>query len=119
MADAFVYDKAKYHYDGDFPSDLESEQGFVHTGMFLAWIVERNFYNNEWFGPEMATYLKAIKNREMTGAKFFEACDGVFLDSMLNVEGNAFAHHYFEFGRGEYLRDYAKALVVPNGLPTI
>jgi hypothetical protein len=119
MSEPFVYDKAKYHYEGDFPDDLEAAQGFVHTGMFLGWIIERNFYSTEWFGPELASYVIAVKNRELSGPKFFEACDGVFLDTMLNVEGNAFAHHYFEFGRGKYLRDYAEVLVVPNGLSTI
>src|ERR1044072_7581684 len=26
-----VYDKAKWHYTGDFPDDLEPFQGYVHT----------------------------------------------------------------------------------------
>ncbi len=119
MTKPFVYDKAKYHYDGDFPDELEESQGFVHTGMFLGWVIERGLYDTAWFGPEMTSYITAFKKREISGAKLFEACDGVFLDTMLNVEGNAFAHHYFEFGRGKYLRDYAEILVVPNGLPTV
>jgi hypothetical protein len=40
----------------------------------------RAIYNTEWFGPEMPSYVTAVKNREMSGPKFFEACDGVFLD---------------------------------------
>jgi hypothetical protein len=31
-----VYDKAKWHYEGDFPNELSRKQGFVHTGMFVA-----------------------------------------------------------------------------------
>ena len=42
MADPFVYDKAKYHYSGDYPPDLPDEQAFVHTGFYLAWIIDRN-----------------------------------------------------------------------------
>jgi hypothetical protein len=89
MAEPFVYDKAKYHFDGNFPADLEPEQGFVHTGMFLGWIVDHDLYDNEWFGPEMRSYLDAFKNRELTGPKLFEACDGVLLNDMLTPEGNA------------------------------
>jgi hypothetical protein len=29
-----VYDKAKWHYDGDFPNELDVSHGFVHTGIF-------------------------------------------------------------------------------------
>src|SRR5205814_4546138 len=79
MAEPYVYDKAKYHYDGTFPEDLEPEQGFVHTGMFLGWIVDHDLYDTDWFGPEMRSYIDAFKNRELTGPKLFEACDGVLL----------------------------------------
>src|SRR5262245_20687641 len=32
-----VYDKAKYHYDGDYPKGLPRPQAFVHTGMLIGW----------------------------------------------------------------------------------
>jgi hypothetical protein len=35
-----VYDKAKWHFDGDFPKELDDFQGYVHTGMFLGWLVD-------------------------------------------------------------------------------
>jgi hypothetical protein len=40
----FVYDKAKCHYDGEFPQGLPHEQGFVHTGMFLGWVIDSEMY---------------------------------------------------------------------------
>src|SRR6478735_390289 len=40
-----VYDKAKWHYEGDFPSNLSEKQAFVHTGMYLGWIIEENLYS--------------------------------------------------------------------------
>lgn len=116
MAEQIVYDKAKYHYDGDFPADLEIEQGFVHTGMFLGWIIEHDLYS-EWFGKELAGYVAALKARDMTGAKVFEACDGVFMEDMLSEEGNRFAQYYFDFERGKYLSDYVELL--GQDLPTI
>jgi len=116
MADPVVYDKAKYHYDGNFPAELEIEQGFVHTGMFLGWIIDNDLYS-EWFGKELGGYAAAFKARDMTGAKVFEACDGVFMEDMLSEEGNGFAQYYFDFERGKYLRDYGELLA--KGLPTI
>jgi hypothetical protein len=116
MAEPLVYDKAKYHYDGNFPDDLEPEQGFVHTGMFLGWIIDHDLYS-DWFGPEMRGYISAFKSRDMTGAKVFEACDGVLVDDMLTDEGNAFARDYFDFERGKYLADYSELLT--KGLPSM
>ena len=116
MVGPVVYNKAKYHYDGDFPADLEIEQGFVHTGMFLGWIIDHDLYS-DWFGKELSGYVAAFKNRDITGAKLFEACDGVLTDDMLTDEGNAFAKDYFDFERGKYLGDYGELL--GKGLPTI
>ena len=116
MADPYVYDKAKYHYDGNFPDDLEAEQGFVHTGMFLGWIVDHDLYS-DWFGPDMRGYISAFKDRELTGAKLFEMCDGVLVDDMLTDEGNAFARDYFDFERGKYLGDYSELLT--KGSPSM
>jgi len=41
MPDEIVYDKAKYHLDGVFPA----EQSFIHTGMFLGWVLDRDLYS--------------------------------------------------------------------------
>lgn len=62
-------------------------------------------------------YIASFKAREMTGARVYEyACDGVLLDDMLNAEGNAFAHHYFDLESGEYIYDYEELLA--RGLPS-
>jgi hypothetical protein len=49
MPDEIVYDKAKYHLVGVFPA----EQSFIHTGMFLGWVLDRDLYS-EWFGQEFS-----------------------------------------------------------------
>jgi hypothetical protein len=72
---------------------------------------------SEWFGKELGGYVAAFKARDVTGAKVFEACDGVFMEDMLSEEGNGFAQYYFDFERGQYLRDYGELLA--KGLPTI
>lgn len=43
--DTVICDKAKYHYEGDFPKDLPIEQVFVHTEMFLGWVIENNLFS--------------------------------------------------------------------------
>jgi hypothetical protein len=115
MAEPYVYDKAKYHYGGNYPEDLPEEQAFVHTGMFLGWVIDNDLYSN-WFKEEMEGYIAAFKAREMTGAKVYEECDGAFVDDMLNEEGNAFAQAYFDFEKGKYIYDYEELLA--RGLPS-
>ena len=107
--DPFVYDKAKYHYDGEFSQELPQEQGFVHTGMFLGWVIDSQMYSEE-FKQDLDEYIVAFRARGMTGPKVFEACDGVLMDDMLSDEGNSFAQDYFVLGRGNYLRDYMELL---------
>ncbi|MBN8465403.1 hypothetical protein JYJ95_02695 [Corallococcus exiguus] len=34
-----AYDKAKWHYEGEYPTGLSKQQAFVHTGMFIAWAI--------------------------------------------------------------------------------
>ena len=116
MNEPAVYDKASWHYDGDYPADLAQEQAFVHSGMFLGWIIDHDL-NSDWFKEELESYISAFKKREMTGPKVFEACDGVLMADMLSDEGNAFAEYYFDFKNSAYLRDYSKVLGV--GLPTL
>ena len=109
MANPVVYDKAKWHYGGDYPADFPISQAFVHTGMFLAWIVDHDLYSPE-FAEEFAQEIAAVKTRTMSGAQLLEAADGVFADDMLSEEGNAFTRDYFDFEHGAYLSDYQETL---------
>jgi hypothetical protein len=118
MKNTIVYDKAKYHYDGNFPKDLPIEQGFVHTGMFLGWILENDLYNQDFFQEIGLTDAVArFKKREITGTKVYEELDGSLTDEDLNEEGNKFAQFYFDFSKGEYQHDYARVFV--GDLPSI
>ncbi len=117
MTESYVYDKAEYHYDGEYPENLPEEQAFVHTGMFLGWILDNDLHSVD-FWQDSAGYIASFKAREMTGAQVYEyACDGVLLDEELSEDGNAFAHDYFDFGREQYLKDYDELLA--RGLPSI
>ncbi len=112
-----VYDKAKWHYDGEFPSELDESQGFVHTGMFLGWLVDNDLMSEE-FNSDFEDDIRDFKSQELTGAQIFErCCDGVLMLEDISEPGNRFALHYFDFDKGQYLVDYETLLA--KGLPTM
>ncbi len=115
MTRSHVYDKAKWHYQGEYPPDLPIEQAFVHTGMFLGWIIDQGLYSEE-FEEDSAEQIDAFKRRGVTGPQIYGYHDGVLIDDMLSDEGNRFARHYFEFETGQYLVDYEELLA--RGLPS-
>lgn len=86
---AIVYDKAKYHYGGQFPPDQTIEQAMVHTGMYLGWVIDTELYSGE-LAEERET-IDAFKARRITGPEVYRRCGACFTESMLNEEGNAFS----------------------------
>lgn len=104
-----VYDKAEYHADGDFPEGLDERQAFVHTGLYLGWIIERGLHSQQ-FARDFGDLVRRFRARELTGPQVYEACDGVLLDEMLSDEGNAFTAAYFDFEGGDFLGDYEETL---------
>lgn len=115
MVESIVYDKAKYHYDGNYPKGLPEEKAFVHTGMFLGWIIDQGFYSEEF--AQEAEQIELFRQRKITGAKVYEWWDGALVDDMLNEEGNAFTQYYFDFQKGMYLEDYDEVLA--GDLPSL
>lgn len=105
-----VYDKAKWHYEGDFPEGLDKYQGYVHTGMFVGWLLDNGLMSDEFkddLGPEIALFRK----RELTGAQIFQrCCDGTLLPEDISELGNRFTAAYFNLETGQYLADYEKTL---------
>jgi hypothetical protein len=104
-----AYDRADWHYGGDFPKGLPKESGGTHIGMFLAWIILREL-EGELHREESALALRAVRERKMTGREFlFQQCDEKFTDEDLSDEGNLFTNWYYE-GDGTYLDDYSDLL---------
>lgn len=105
-----VYDKAKYHYQAkNFPKNLSNKQGFVHTGIFIAWVIENGLFIPVDHQTKVGT--DQVRSREVTGAQFYEKyLDGTFTDEELTEEGNAFTSFYFDFETGQYLSDYSSTL---------
>lgn len=109
MADTLVFDKAKWHYEGEYPADLAVDQAFVHTGLYLGWIIDVGLYSEE-FAEDFVKEIKRFKARKLTGPGVYRAADGVFTDDMLNEDGLEFTEAYFDFETGKYLKDYEKLL---------
>ena len=104
------YDDASWHSGADFPADLPPEAGATHTGMFLAWALLSGLAG-ELHETELPDDLEQLRRREVTPGSFFLAtCDGKFTDEDLSPEGNAFADHYFDLEKGQYLADYDQVL---------
>jgi hypothetical protein len=105
-----VYDKAKWHFGGNFPKDLDDFQGYVHTGMFLGWLIDNHLVSEE-FKSDHAREIEKFRGHHLTGSQIFETCcDGVLMVEDLNELGNRFALPYFNFDTGQYLSDYEKTL---------
>ena len=113
------YDRADWHYGGNYPKGLPPENGGTHIGMFLAWAILHNF-ESEMHRKDSAESLRAVRERKMTGREFlFKECDEKFTSNDLNDEGNAFAKWYYD-GDGKvspYINDYDA--LIAKGLPSL
>ena len=110
-----AYDRADWHYGGDYPADLPPENGGTHIGMFLAWAIHRGLAG-ALLTTEAHEAVEAVKARRMTGRTFlFEICDEKFWEDDLNAEGNEFAKVYYE--KDIYINDYQRTL--GTGLPSL
>jgi hypothetical protein len=98
-----VYDKAKWHFEGDFPKDLPIKQAYVHIGFYLAWAIDHGFEGSlltEDFGDELAQYRAG----KISGPRLLEITDGVLDDQMLSEEGNQFTDECYD---DDYLAYYS------------
>ena len=104
-----AYDKADWHYGGDFPKGLPIENGGTHIGMYISWIFNNDLHSKEIIEEyELSDEVDNLKGRNITGREFlFEYLDEVFFDEILNDEGIEFTEKYYE---GDYIEDYKETL---------
>ena len=112
------YDRADFDYSTpDQP--LPEGHAATHIGMFLAWAAGHRLLN-DFHEQRSASLVAQLRRRQITGRQFFEAaCREQFAEKDLNVEGNAFAEHYYRTAAGEkgpFFADYREVLAV--GLPS-
>lgn len=93
-----AYDRADWHYGGDFPADLPTEAGATHIGLFLAWAIHRDLVG-DFHRNESSDAVAAVTRRDMSGGQFLiQECDEKFWEEDLSDEGNAFAREYTQTG---------------------
>jgi len=104
-----VYDKAKYHDETVEEFGLPEEHAANHTVFFLRWLIEHSLVSS-FFLSESADILAAFRAGEASIHDVYNWWDRCLIDDMLSDEGNAFAQAYFDFERGDYLKDYGRVL---------
>jgi len=102
-----IYDNAKNHFLGNFPESLPIEQAYVHIGIFLGWMIEKELYS-EYFEDESGAQIYRFKKRDVSCTILSEVWDGYLGYELFNKEGNMFAYYYY--GGGIYKKDYEKTL---------
>ena len=105
---ATEFDDWKLHVNGIFPKDQPPEQGYVHIGLFLAWLLEQDLVDPEWLAASGAKRTaEAVKERRETACALRDMTDGRLASDMLSAEGAAFTGAYYppEYG---YARDYRR-----------
>ena len=94
------YDDASWHYEGDFPENIDGAQGFVHIGMYLGWLIDHDMISEE-FRNDYRSEIVGFKERMISCAHILELMDGKLASCDLNAEGNAFSQYYYD----DYLED--------------
>ncbi|MBC2379015.1 hypothetical protein HBP49_12510 [Listeria welshimeri] len=90
------YDDASWHYDGNYPKDLPSENAATAIGMFLAWCIYNNFLADD-LKEDAEDDIEKVLQGKMTGAQFLIMdCDEKFIDFFLSELGQQFANDYYE-----------------------
>jgi hypothetical protein len=106
------YDRADHDYSTE-GERLPKGHAATHIGLFLAWAANQRLLN-DFHEQHCAELVAKLRGRQITGRQFFEAaCKEQFGEKDLNVEGNAFAEHYYRDSagdRGAYFADYKQTL---------
>jgi hypothetical protein len=93
--DPTVYDKSKWHLEGDWPEELAEEQAYVNLGFFLAWMIDHNLVGGILVS-DFQEDLEKYKQNEISGPKLLEIIDGTLSSELFTEDGNSFARYYYE-----------------------
>jgi hypothetical protein len=102
------YDSWRWHTEGAFPKDQLPEQGYVHIGVFLTWLIDHDMLDPDWVaGSGVKRAVAAIRERQETACALRDMTDGRFTSDMLTAEGQGFTGAYYapEYG---YPRDWRR-----------
>ena len=115
MDKALIIDDAKKHITVDLPDDVHLDQVYLHIGIFLGWIIDRELFS-DMFEEECETQIYRFKTRDTSCVILGELWDGLIFDGQFTKpEGHEFTDYYYKSGM--YLMDFKKVLAVD--LPSI
>lgn len=102
------YDDWKLHIQGAFPKDRLPEQGYVHIGLYVAWLIGKDLLDPDWVARSgVRRAVEAIKDRSDSACALRDMTEGRLASDMLSAQGAAFTGAYYapEYG---YARDYRR-----------
>jgi hypothetical protein len=71
------YDRWTWHTEGAFPKDQPPGQGYVHIGVFVAWLVERDMLDPDWVAKSgLETAVSSIRERGDTPCALRDMTEG-------------------------------------------
>jgi hypothetical protein len=124
-SEAGVYDDWQWHVGGAFPQGRSPAQGYVHIGVFVAWLVRHGLVDRERIEQlGGAAELEAVVDRQGLPAALREVTNGRLSADFLNADGRAFASAYYapEYGYpSDWQRTFgrrADAYAVPDSWET-
>lgn len=114
-----VFDKAKWHINEQFPKDLDQYQSYVHSGLYIAWLIDNSLIEPD-FKTDTLDAINKLMARQMTPSKFYkEQLDGVFDADGLTQEAIKFTSYYFDLEKGKYVEDYLATFDPDDSLPSL
>lgn len=116
---SLLFDKAKWHLNDDFPEELDKYQSYIHTGLYICWLLHSDLYESEFKSENQHSINQTIE-RHVTPVNFYaDQLDGVFDATGLKKEAIEFTADYFDFENGQYIEDYSGKLDPENKQPSI
>ena len=97
-----AYDKFDWHAASATDAGQPPEQGFVHIGLYLAWLIRHDLHDPRLFA---AADVAAVKRGAMTGSDLADDIDWKLLPSAMNRDGQAFSAARYD----AYLTEYEEA----------
>lgn len=114
-----VFDKAKWHVNDEFPQELDSHQSYVHTGLYVAWLLEKDLLDPD-FKSEHAVEVSEFLSRKTHPSDFYKYhFDGIFMSEGWMPDAVNFSKSYFDIQKGDYLVDYENILNSDRKLPSL
>jgi hypothetical protein len=87
-------DDASWHYEGDFPPDLEIDSAYTHIGFYLTWICINGLYSSGFF-KENKDVILGLCNRDVTPGGISLLIDGKIYTEMLCQKAASFSLFYY------------------------